>query len=55
MPLLRTLSPSARRLLEDIELFARSAGKPLRAYQAECARAIVRSVCAGDGKIISMM
>jgi hypothetical protein len=55
MPLLRPLSPSARRLLEDIEPFSRSAGKPLRAYQAECARAIVRSVCAGDGRIISVM
>jgi hypothetical protein len=55
MPHLRAFSPSARRLLEDIEPFSRSAGKALRQYQAECARAIVRSVTAGDGKIITVM
>ena len=54
MPHLRAFSPSARRLLEDIEPFSRSAGKALRQYQAECARAIVRSVTAGDGKILTL-
>ena len=47
MPHLGTLTPSARRLLHDVEPFSRSAGRVLRAYQAECARAIVRSVTRG--------
>jgi hypothetical protein len=55
MPHFGTLSPSARRLLRDVEPFARTAGRVLRAYQAECARAVVRSVTAGDGKIITVM
>jgi hypothetical protein len=55
VPHLGTLTPSARRLLHDVEPFSRSAGRVLRAYQAECARAIVRSVNAADGKIITMM
>lgn len=55
MPHLRALSPSARHLLKDIEPFAQAAGKALRCYQAECARAIVQSVTAGDGKIITVM
>jgi hypothetical protein len=55
MPHFGTLSPSARRLLRDVEPFARTAGRVLRAYQAECARAVVRSVTSGDGKIITVM
>lgn len=55
MPHLGALSPSARRLLHDVEPFSRATGRVLRAYQAECARAIVRSVMAADGKIISVM
>ncbi len=49
------VSVSARRLLDDVEPFSRATGRALRQYQAECARAIVRSVIAGDGRIISVM
>lgn len=55
MPSLHPFFSSTRQVLDDIEPFARSAGKVLRQYQCECARAIVRSVTAGDGKIITVM
>ena len=55
MPRVTALSPSTRRLLTDIEPFARSAGRALRPYQAECARAVIRSVVAGDGRIFTIM
>jgi hypothetical protein len=39
----RLTSPAAA-VLSDVTRFSAAGGRPLRPYQAECARAIVRSV-----------
>ena len=43
------------RLLHDISTFSLAGPRPLRDYQAECARAVVRSVLRGDGRIFTIM
>ena len=43
------------RLLSDISTFSLAGPRPLRDYQVECARAVVRSVLRGDGRIFSIM
>jgi len=45
-----------RSLLSDVERFTAVAGtRPLRPYQVEAARAVVESVRAGRGDVISVM
>jgi len=42
-------------LLSDIERFSLAGPRPLRPYQVECARAVVRSVVRAEGKTITVM
>ncbi|HZU13372.1 MAG TPA: hypothetical protein VFB58_11080 [Chloroflexota bacterium] len=46
---------AARVVLSDIARFAAAGGRPLRPYQAECARAICRSVRRVDGRVFTVM
>jgi hypothetical protein len=45
----------ARALLQDISSFSLAGLPPLRAYQAECARAVARSVLLGQGRVFTVM
>jgi hypothetical protein len=45
----------ARRLFGDIGIWSTASARPLRAYQAECARAIVRSVIRREGRTFTVM
>jgi hypothetical protein len=42
-------------LFSDVSTFSRTAHRPLRSYQAECARAVARSVLHREGKVITIM
>jgi len=44
-----------RRILGDVDLYARTIGKPLRRYQVEPARAIVRAVVERSGRSVTVM
>src|SRR5579872_4246672 len=41
--------------LSDLSSFSASAGRALRPYQVECARAVVDSVIHGRGRVITVM
>src|SRR5579884_3130771 len=45
----------ARTLLADPAAFSHAGRRPLRPYQAECARAVARSVLRGEGKTFTVM
>lgn len=49
------LSATCAALLSDVASFSKPSGRPLRAYQTECARAIVRSVHAHQGRVFTVM
>jgi hypothetical protein len=44
-----------REILSDIGSFSQVGSRPLRAYQLECARAVVQAVLHGEGKVFTVM
>ncbi len=50
-----SIQHAASTLLSDIAPFSEAGGRPLRPYQAEVARAVLRSVLHGEGKVFTIM